>query len=104
MAATVVPASADEVPTLNVDPMCRGIAAHAAAPGETGGPDLSFTQCVNQELRIRNRLTKRWATFSAESRAECVGEATAGGLSSYTDLLTCLQMARDVEQMRHQKR
>jgi hypothetical protein len=102
--ATVVPGSAEAVPTLNLDAICRGIAAHATSPGEAGGPDLSFRQCINQELRIRNRLTKSWTTFSAKSKAECVGEATAGGLASYTDLLTCLQLTRDVEQMRHQKR
>jgi hypothetical protein len=102
--ATVVPASADAVPTLNLDAICRGIAAHATSPGEAGGPDLSFRQCVNQELRIRNRLIKSWTTFSAKSKAECVGEATAGGLSSYTDLLTCLQLTRDVEKMRHKER
>jgi hypothetical protein len=102
--ATVVPASAGEVSTLDLDAICRGIAAHATSPGEAGGSDLSFRQCVNQELRIRNRLTKSWTTFSVKNKAECVGEATAGGLSSYTDLLTCLQLTRDVEQMRHQKR
>ena len=104
MVAMVVFACAEEVPTLNIDPICRGIAAHARAPGEAGGPNLSFTQCVNQELRIRNSLIKQWTTFSPESRRECVGEATAGGLSSYADLLTCLQIARDVEHRRQHKR
>jgi len=37
-------ARADEVPELNIDPVCRGIAAHASGPSECGGPDLSFSQ------------------------------------------------------------
>jgi hypothetical protein len=97
--AVVVTANAEEVPILDVDPLCRGIAAHATAPDETGRPDLSFAQCVNQELQARNTLIKHWMTFSAKSKHECVGEAHAGGLASYTDLLTCLQTARDVEHL-----
>jgi hypothetical protein len=36
-------------------------------------------------------------------RAHCVNESTMGGESSYTDLLTCLVMARDVGTMREQQ-
>jgi hypothetical protein len=32
------PAQADDVPELNVDPVCRGIAQQAKDPGERGGP------------------------------------------------------------------
>ena len=35
-------ARADDVPELNVDPVCRGIAQQALTPGEKGGPDLAF--------------------------------------------------------------
>jgi hypothetical protein len=82
MVVAVVTANAEEVPLLDIDPICRGISAHAAAPGESGGPDISFTQCVNQELQVRNTLIKQWTTFSPESKKECIGEATAGGLPS----------------------
>jgi|SRR5271170_1754433 len=89
-------AKADDVPVLNVDQVCRGIAQHAASPGERGGPDLSLEQCISSEQAIRQRLVSQWSTFAPADRTECVGEATAGGESSYTDLLTCLQMAREV--------
>jgi hypothetical protein len=87
-------------PVLNVDQVCRGIARHAAAPGERGGPDLSLGQCISSEQAIHQKLIRRWPTFAPADRTECVGEATAGGESSYTDLLTCLQMARDVRNYR----
>jgi hypothetical protein len=93
-------ASADDVPVLDVDQVCRGIAQHAAAPGERGGPDLSLAQCISSEQAIRQRLARQWSTFAPADRTECVGEATAGGESSYTDLLTCLQMARQVRNYR----
>jgi hypothetical protein len=97
--AVHLPAKADDVPVLDVDQVCRGIARHAATPGERGGPDLQLQQCISSEQAIRQRLLSRWLTFAAADRAECVGEATAGGESSYTDLLTCLQMARDVRNL-----
>ena len=52
-------ARADDVPTLNVDPVCRGIAQQAATPGERGGPDLAFSQCVESEQGVRQQLAQR---------------------------------------------
>src|SRR5580693_3880231 len=98
--AALQSAKADDVPVLNVDQVCRGIAQQAAAPGERGGPDLSLQQCISSEQEIRQRLVRQWSTFATADRTECVGEATAGGESSYTDLLTCLQMAREVRNYR----
>jgi hypothetical protein len=98
--AALQSAKADDVPVLNVDQVCRGIAQHAAAPGERGGPDLSLEQCISSELAIRQRLVGQWSTFDPADRTECVGEATAGGESSYADLLTCLQMAQEVRNYR----
>lgn len=91
---------ADEVPVLNVEQVCRGIASHAMAPGERGGPDLSVDRCIKSEEDVRVRLTRIWSSFSAAEKSECIGEATSGGESSYTDLLTCLEMARE---MRNEK-
>ena len=42
--AAAWPARADDVPDLNVDPVCRGIAQQASDPGEQGGPDLAFAR------------------------------------------------------------
>jgi hypothetical protein len=39
-------------------------------------------------------MIKEWSTFSSSDRTHCIAEATMGGSSSYTDLLTCLEMAR----------
>ena len=45
-------------------------------------------------------MKKEWSTFSAGNRKHCVAEATMGGEFSYTDLVTCLEMARDVLKLR----
>jgi len=92
------PARSDDVPELNVDPVCRGIAQQAKDPGEKGGPDLAFSQCVNSELAMRQQLSKEWSTFAPADKAHCIG-SEKGGYASYTDLTTCLEMARDARKM-----
>jgi hypothetical protein len=97
-------ATADDVPVLDIKPVCRGIADQSAEPGETGGPDLAFEQCVQSEQQVRKDLIKEWPTFSTDDRGHCVKEATMGGEASYTDLITCLEMARDVKELNSPKK
>jgi hypothetical protein len=96
-------AQAEEVPTLSLDPVCRGISQQAKTPGERGGPDLAFAQCVKSEQAMRERLVKEWSTFGPADKAICVGEEKMGPLPSYTDLITCLEMARDARKMNTNK-
>jgi hypothetical protein len=91
-------ARADDVPDLNLDPVCRGIAGQASDPGEKGDADLAFSQCVKSEQAVRQKLIGEWKTFAPADKATCVG-SERGGLASYTDLATCLEMARDARQM-----
>jgi hypothetical protein len=98
--AMIEPAKAQQPPRLNIDPVCRGIARHAGSPGERGGPDLSYRSCVANQLRVRKRLAPQWSGFSRAARANCIGSVNAGGLPSYTELLTCLQIARAATHMR----
>jgi hypothetical protein len=48
-------------------------------------------------MDIRKKLVQEWPTFMAGDKAECTSESSAGGVPSYTELLTCLEMARDAE-------
>ena len=57
---------------------------------------MTFDECLKAEQADRETMIKEWSTFSADDRRHCVAEATMGGESSYTDLLTCLEMAREV--------
>jgi hypothetical protein len=91
-------ARADDVPDLNIDPVCRGIAGQASDPGERGDADLAFSQCIKGEQAMRQKLTGEWSTFVPADKANCIG-SEHGGLASYTDLATCLEMARDARQM-----
>jgi hypothetical protein len=92
------PVHAEDVPELNVDPVCGGIAEQSKGPGERGGPDLAFAQCVNSEQAMRQKLIGEWPTFMPADKANCLG-SEKGGYGSYTDLVTCLEMARDARKI-----
>jgi hypothetical protein len=92
-----LPARSQEIPKLNVDPVCRGIAQQAATPGEVGGPDLSFRRCVKSEMAMRHKLAGKWAMYTRNEKTNCIG-SESGGFASYTDLATCLQMAKQARQ------
>jgi hypothetical protein len=100
-AILIVPSSlsarSDDIPTLDIRPVCRGIVNQSADPGiGQGGQADSFQQCMESEQRVREQLQKVWASFSAADKQHCVTLAKTGGESSNTELLTCLEMARDV--------
>src|ERR1700733_11916725 len=98
LVAATCAGQADGVPDLNLDPVCRGIAQQAKSPGEVGGPDLAFAQCVKSEQAMRQKLVNEWSTFRPAEKANCIG-SEKGGYASYTDLVTCLEMARDARKM-----
>jgi hypothetical protein len=95
----ILPARSDEIPTLDVRPVCRGIANQSADPLEAG-IQATFEQCTQGEQQVREQLKKAWSTFSTADKQHCVALANTGGESSYTELLTCLEMARDVRALR----
>jgi hypothetical protein len=97
--ASTVFALSDDLPTLNVKPVCHGIALQGSDPSEKGGPDLKFNDCIDSEEQVRKELAKAWSTFAPADKGHCVREATMGGESSYTELITCLEMARDVRKL-----
>jgi hypothetical protein len=97
--SAVLPAWSDEVPVLDLQPLCGGIARQASDAGERGGADLSFAQCVTSEQAVRRKLAKRWSKYALADRQTCVAETTMGGFASYTNLLGCLQSATQARKM-----
>jgi len=98
----VWPAQSQEVPDLNVDPVCHGIAQQSANPTEKGDPDLTFAECVKSEQSMRQKLVGEWSTFSPAEKANCIG-SEMGGMASYTDLVSCLEMARAARRLNQDK-
>lgn len=90
-------ARSDRFPELNVAPLCHGITDQSTL--QLGFRTVTFDECMKAEQEDRQTMIKEWSTFSSSERQHCVAEATMGGESSYTDLLTCLEMARDVRHL-----
>ena len=86
----------DSVPKLNVEQVCQGIAQQGGVSFHDADIAVEKKNCLDSENAIRDQLAKQWSSFSAADRTACTNEATMGGDSSYTELLTCLEMARDV--------
>jgi hypothetical protein len=97
---TGLSARSDDIPTLDVNPVCHGIAMQGEL--EAGLQQTSFQQCVQSEQVVRDEIKKEWSTFTTSDKTDCVALAKTGGESSYTELLTCMEMARDVRQLHKQ--
>lgn len=80
-------AVADSVPKFDVARSCMY---------EGGSKDV-VTKCVEDEVAARDELQPLWIQSSAADKASCVRETSLDGNPSYVELLTCLEMARDVK-------
>jgi hypothetical protein len=95
--AAILSARSDDIPTLDVNPVCRGIAMQGEL--EAGLQQTSFQQCIQSEQVVREEVKKEWSTFSTADKSHCVALAKTGGESSYTELITCMEMSRDVRKL-----
>jgi hypothetical protein len=93
LAASVTSARADTVPRLNVEKICSAIAAQS---GETRTKE----SCLRSENETRTSLAQQWNSFPASDRSSCYSMTQMGGVGgTYAELLTCLEMARDVRKL-----
>jgi hypothetical protein len=90
-------AVADSVPSWDLTASCRA----AGLAGYSQTPDERVKSCLASEQRTREELTKHWSTYAAEGRIGCVKSLTFS--PTYTELVTCLEMRRDVRVLRDAK-
>jgi hypothetical protein len=58
-------------------------------------------RCATDETQARSQLQTEWTEFTPGAKTQCNQETSAGGgISSYVELQTCLEMERDVTQER----
>src|SRR6516225_1925269 len=62
----ILSARSDDIPTLDVNPVCRGIASQSSL--EVGLQQIGFEQCVQSEQVVREQLKKEWSTFSPSDK------------------------------------
>jgi hypothetical protein len=76
----------DTVPRFDVAKECRFETASTS----------DFDKCAQDEAAALQQLRMEWSQFASTDRAACTGDATIGGVESYVDLLTCLELAKEL--------
>jgi hypothetical protein len=93
LAASAGLAAAQGVPQFDAAPGCRA----GANTGVTRGNNIDG--CIKSEMDARAQLVRDWNAFPVADRAHCASLARMGTTPSYIEVLTCLEMARDVRQL-----
>ena len=88
-------AAADGVPKLNVTPSCKG----AAKAGYIATTEDRLQSCIDSEHRTRDQLAKDWTSFPVSARTFCLS-SIQGFEPTYSELATCLEMKRDLANMK----
>lgn len=86
--ALILIAAVDRMPVIDPLPACGDAAMRAKPIGD-------INLCMRKEMAARDELAKHWAEFSRGDKAVCVPLHTSGGLPTYTELVTCLEVMRD---------
>ena len=63
-----------------------------------GGLKEDLNTCVTDETQAREKLQTEWKQFTPREKSICTQEAGGDDISNYVELLTCLEMERDVKQ------
>ena len=95
LALHLIAASGGGAPTLDMRPSC-----HAAALAAITTTDR-MQACMSAEQDAHDQLAKRWTKFNQADRAACVG-TMMDFEPTYTELLTCLEMASDASKLPEQ--
>jgi hypothetical protein len=76
------------VPNLNVEANCKA----TQEIDKTLAEPQAYEACMNDERTAQQQLGPVWPATPEAIRTQCYGEAVAGGIQSYVDLLACIQM------------
>ena len=80
-------AVADTMPKLDIARECQF----------EGGIKPVQERCAADETQARDQLQNEWAQFGPGAKKQCSEESTTDNIASYVELLTCLEMERDVK-------
>src|SRR5262245_45210173 len=90
-------AHAADVPTLNVQRMCREAAATASTTDYE-------ERCIRSEHTARDELLRQWKNFPPTDQQQCTALATMAGSASYVQLISCLESNRDARKSREKEK
>ena len=87
------------VPNYNIKAACRALSLIPEARTIDRTQADASAHCEEAEQQTRDELATEWSQFAAADRAMCIGVSSAGSVNPvYTELMTCLEMARDSAQ------
>ena len=93
MIGSLVLVASAALPRYNVEPSCRAAAQRAS--------DASYAAvCLRKEQEARQQIERQWREFNASDKSQCIPRSRVFERGTYTELLTCLEMARDLRQLR----
>jgi hypothetical protein len=92
MVGGLVLTAAVPLPRFNVEPSCRSAAQRA---GDTG----YLSVCLRKEQEARQQIERQWGEFTAADRSKCIPRTRVFERGTYTELLTCLELSRDVRRL-----
>jgi hypothetical protein len=78
-------AVSDAVPKFDIVSECRF----------EGGSTVEFDRRSQDEAAAFEQLKANWAQFTGMDKSTCLSAAMVAGFTSYVELLTCLEMARE---------
>jgi hypothetical protein len=96
LAGPAAHAAADHVPRYDVGPGCHSVARGAEDPRKDA------QACIDEELRLRDELVREWSTFHAEDKARCTRRLGGAWRPTFTELATCLEIARAARELPEQ--
>jgi hypothetical protein len=84
--------AANSIPKFDLERTCRP-AAEAEMPGRDSAA------CQRDEREVRSKLEQDWAQYNAAQKSQCAGFAALDRAPSYVELLTCLEMAKQAQEL-----
>jgi hypothetical protein len=93
LTASLVLAATDGPPKFNVERTCRPASAVGVLPGRDS------SACQNDENAALTKLRQDWTQYSIAQRNQCAGFAGLDRAPSYVELLTCLEMAKQSNEL-----
>jgi hypothetical protein len=85
--------AADSIPKFDLDRTCRPAAAAGVLPGRDS------VACQRDERDARGKLEQDWARYNAAQKRQCASFAALDRAPSYVELLTCLEMAKQAQEL-----
>ena len=92
LTASHVVLAADTMPKFDVERTCRPTAA-------AGLPGRDAAACQRDENDARTKLEQVWTRYNAAQRSQCAGFAGLDRAPSYVELLTCLEIAKQANEL-----